>query len=288
MRRLKGIVIGWLYRLSLSLPPRVGMYVLNRTFPWGRPTLDYLELHLADHCNLNCAGCLHYAPFADKRFAVVEAVRRDFARLKEVFSNIRHIRLMGGEPLLNLEAAEFVKIARGAFPKSAIRVVTNGLKLMPPLDASIAGLLKTMKDSRVGFDWTKYPPVAGREDEIKAMCADAGVDLRITENSTFMARLLRNGGEGVLRSFKWCRKRLYCPVLDDGRIYTCAPARYARYYNCRAGTHIPVERGIDIHKATAKEILFYLMSPSFSCSHCAAGMRQFSWKGDAKPEDWVR
>lgn len=287
MRRLKGIVLGWLYRVSLALPPKVGMYVLNCTFPWGRPTLDYLELHLADQCNLNCAGCLHYAPFAERRFADVESVRRDLARLRGVFSNIRHIRLMGGEPLLNPEAAEFVGIARASFPKSAIRVVTNGLKLVPPLDASIVGLLKVMKDTNVGVDWTKYPPVSGSEDEIKLICAYAGVDLRITENTTFMARLLPNGGAGVLRSFRWCRGRLYCPVLDNGRIYTCAPARYAGYYNSRAGTHIPVERGIDIHKATAKEIMFYLMSPSFSCSYCADGMRQFPWKGDAKPEDWV-
>lgn len=287
MRRLKSIVLGWLYRLSTALPPRVGMYVLNRTFPWGRPTLDYLELHLADHCNLNCAGCLHYAPFAESRFADVEVARRDFARLKEIFSNIRHIRLMGGEPLLNPEVAEFVRIVRGAFPKSAIRIVTNGLKLVPPLDASVAGLPKAMKDVRVGVDWTKYPPVARHEDEIRAVCADVGVDLRITENSAFMARLLPSGSAGVLQSFRWCRRRLYCPVLDNGRIYTCAPARYAGYYNNRAGTHIHEERGIDIHKATAKEILFYLMSPSFSCSYCAAGMRQFSWKGNAKPEDWV-
>jgi len=287
MRRLKGIVLGWLYRVSLALPPKIGMYVLNRTLPRGRPVLDYLELHLADHCNLNCAGCLHYAPFADKRFADIEVFKCDFKRLKELFSNIRHIRLKGGEPLLNPKAAEFVRIARDSFPKSAIRVVTNGLKLVPPLDDPVLKLLAVMQETHVGVDWTKYPPVASREDAIKKVCSEAGVDLRITENSTFMARLLRKGGAGILRSFKWCRKRMYCPILYNGRIYTCAPARYAGYYNRRAGTHIPEEPGIDIYKATANEILFYLMSPSFSCSHCAAGMRQFPWKSNAKLEDWI-
>ena len=76
MRKLKGILLGWLYWLSARVHPRYGMYLLNRSLPFGRPVLDYLEFHLADHCNLNCAGCLHYAPFADKRFADVETVRR--------------------------------------------------------------------------------------------------------------------------------------------------------------------------------------------------------------------
>ena len=287
MRRLKGIVIRWLYRLCTILPPRVGMYILNRTLPWGRPTLDYLEIHLADQCNLNCAGCLHYAPFADRRFASIEVVRRDFTRLKAIFGNVRHIRLMGGEPLLHPEAKEFVEAARSAFPRSAIRVVTNGLKLLPPLDEPVRQLLEAMRECRVGMDWTEYPPLSGRGQEIRDVCSKAGIDLRITRGSTFMARLRPNGTSGIRRVFHWCRRRLYCPVLDNGRIYTCASARYAGYYNRRAGTHIHEERGIDIHKATAKDILFYLMCPSFSCAYCAEGMRQFPWKGDARPEDWV-
>ena len=287
MRKLKGIVLGWIYRVSGALPPKIGMYLLNRSLPWGRPVLDYLELHLADHCNLNCAGCLHYAPFAERRFADVEEVRRDFARLRDLFSNIRHVRLMGGEPLLHPDSAEFVKIVRTAFPKSAVRVVTNGIKLVPPLDDSVRKLLETMGRLKVGLDWTKYPPVAKHESEIQSLCAQTGVNLRITENSTFMARLLLKGGSGALRAFCWCRKRMYCPILDNGRVYICAPARYANYYNNRSGSHIPVEHGKDIYTSSAKEIMFYLMSPSFSCCHCAEGMRRFSWKGDAQPEDWL-
>ncbi|MBR4612218.1 MAG: radical SAM protein [Kiritimatiellae bacterium] len=287
MRRLKGVLKGWLLRLSLALPPRAGMYLINRSPFWGRPVLDYLEFHLADHCNLNCAGCLHYAPFAEPHLADAASFRRDLSRLAILFSNVRHVRLMGGEPLLHPDAADFVKIARETFPASSIRVVTNGVKLAPPIDEPVARLLSAMAESHVGIDWTKYPPLAGRDADIRRVCDDAGVDLRVTENSLFMARLRPEGGSGIRRAFKWCRHRLYCPILKDGRIYLCAPACYAAFYNKRAGTRIPEELGIDIHSASAKDIMLYLMSPSFSCSHCAEGMRQFAWKGNAKPEDWV-
>lgn len=288
MRKLKVILLGWLYWLSVRIYPRYGMYLLNCSLPWGEPILDYLEFHLADHCNLNCAGCLHYAPFADKRFATVETVRRDFMRLKGLFSNIRHIRIMGGEPLLHPEVGNVARIVREAFPRSKIRVVTNGVLLTDDADGKTRRLLSILKKNNVGIDWTKYPPVVHREGEVKALCSATGVNLRITENSSFMARIRPNGGEGIRRAFRWCRERMYCPILDDGRIFTCAPARYAGYYNKVAGTRIPVEKGMDIYRATAKEILYYLMCPSFACSYCDAGARYFPWKGNAKPEDWVR
>ena len=288
MRKLKGVLLGWLYWLSSRAHPRYGMYLLNRTLPWGKPVLDYLEFHLADHCNLNCAGCLHYAPFADKRLADVETIKHDFARLGELFANIRHIRIMGGEPLLHPEVGEVARIVRAVFPKSKVRVVTNGVLLNDDVEDKTRRLLSIMKENKVGIDWTKYPPVADRENEIKTLCTNAGVDLRITENNSFMARIRPNGGEGIRRAFRWCRERMYCPILDNGRIYTCAPARYGDYYNKAAGTKIPVEKGIDIHKAIAKEMLYYLMCPSFACAFCDAGARYFPWKGNVKPEDWVR
>ena len=77
------------YAAAFAMPPRVGMYVRNRTMPWGRPSLAYLELPLAEHCNLNCAGCLHYAPMSQRLLADIGSLRRDFARLSELFCNIR-------------------------------------------------------------------------------------------------------------------------------------------------------------------------------------------------------
>ncbi len=249
--------------------------------------MDYLEFHLADHCNLNCSGCTHYAPYAEKRFADVEEVRRDFGRLKELFANIRHIRIMGGEPFLHSEVEGFVRLTREAFPKSSIRVVTNGLKLLEK-GGGMAKILSCLKECGVGIDWTCYPPVAGRKDDIRKICEDAGVSLRISENDTFWARLKVDGGVNPAESFRWCRKRIDCPLLDSGRIYLCAQAHFADYYNRAAGTKIPVDEGIDIYKASAKEILLYLMRPSQSCAYCDAGARYFAWKGDAKPEDWLR
>ena len=275
------------YAAAFAMSPRIGMYVRNRTLPWGHPTIAYLEFSLAEHCNMNCAGCLHYAPMAERRLANLESLRRDFARLSELFGNIRQIRIMGGEPLLHPQADEAVRIVRSAFPKSRLSVVTNGLRLLGGLDDGIVRLLAAMHDADAAIDWTVYPPVAGRADEITSVCRMAGVRLNVESKPEFLARVLPKGGAGIRRSFRWCRERFFCPLLDDGRIYTCAPARYAEYYNKAAGTKIPSERGIDIGAASAKDILYYLMCPAFACSFCAEGARSFEWKANGTPSDWL-
>ena len=77
---LKSIVLGWIYLVAAHLPPWLAIWVVNRSWPVRRPVLDYVEFHLADHCNLNCAGCMHFSPYADHRLADIESVRRDFVR----------------------------------------------------------------------------------------------------------------------------------------------------------------------------------------------------------------
>lgn len=288
MRKLKSIILGWSYFIAAYLPPRLAIWVVNRSWPVKRPILDYIEFHLADHCNLNCAGCTHFSPYADHKLADIESVRRDFVRLKTLFSNIRHMRIMGGEPLLHPDAADFVRLAREAFPKSKITFVTNGLKLLDAKDANVASVLASLKEHNVGLDWTRYPPLEKRRGEIVARCAEAGVRLRISENDSFMARMKPNGDASPAKSFRWCRKLIYCPILHDGRIYLCAQSHYVRYYNRAAGTSVLEDNGLDIYSATAHEILLYLMRPSKACAYCDAGARHFAWKSDAKVEDWLR
>ena len=45
------------------------------------------EISLAEHCNLNCYGCDHFAPLAKPEFADLEESRRDLTRLAELFGH---------------------------------------------------------------------------------------------------------------------------------------------------------------------------------------------------------
>ncbi len=92
--------------------------------------LDYVEIHLVEHCNLNCAGCTHFCPLAEEAYLDIETFSKDLNRLADLTNRqVGKIRLMGGEPLLHPELNKFMEKARGFFPNTKISVVTNGILL---------------------------------------------------------------------------------------------------------------------------------------------------------------
>ena len=114
-----------------------------------KPRLDYLEFHLADHCNLNCRGCAHMSNIAEPHLADLDQYIKDIARLRDLFWGIDRIRLMGGEPLLNDQLPEFIKVTREFFPDTDMHVVTNGLLLTQNKQT----LLRVMHDNHCSFNY---------------------------------------------------------------------------------------------------------------------------------------
>jgi uncharacterized radical SAM superfamily Fe-S cluster-containing enzyme len=73
---------------------------------------------LADHCNLNCAGCGNYSPLAPERFYDIDSFREDCKRISALTGGkIACMGFSGGEPLLHPRITEFFDIARHYFVK---------------------------------------------------------------------------------------------------------------------------------------------------------------------------
>lgn len=273
-------------RLSACLPSSLGRWLRNRSWPSAKPTLHYLEFHLTDHCNMNCGGCMHFAPMADRWFADVGRVTADFERLKAIFRTIREVRVMGGEPLLHPECRTFLRIARDAFPTCLLTLVTNGLLLARQPSA----FWETCRETHARISLSVYPPVRPQVESLAAQCRDEGVTLDCTPSETFMARYVPAGDIDARKAFRACRGRwFYCPILREGRIYRCAMGCYAAYWNQAAKAEIPVEGGIAIESATGPAILDYLMRPMPTCAYCSPTARTFTWRhGAPELKDWVR
>ena len=89
-----------------------------------------LDVQVCDHCNLRCAGCLHFAPLVDKGFLDLDAYERDLARLtaiEGIEGYFGDIVLMGGEPLLHPHVVEIVRTTRAHLPHEKLSLCTNGL-----------------------------------------------------------------------------------------------------------------------------------------------------------------
>ena len=285
MRSLTLLAAKLANHVSTRLPPSLGRWLRNRSWPSRRPVLRYLEFHLTDHCNMNCGGCTHFAPMADRWFADLDRIAADFARLKELFSNIREIRVMGGEPLLHPDCVAFLRIVRAAFPNCRLALVTNGLLLAK----QPASFWEACRETRTLVSLSVYPPVKPQVQALSDLCRNEDVPLQCVESDTFIARCEPNGTVDARKAFRYCRGSwFFCPILREGRIYNCAMGCYAAYWNRAASAKLPEEEGIALDSATGPSILEYLMRPVPVCAYCSPSARAFAWRNGApKLEDWL-
>lgn len=260
--------------------------VIKSSIIFKKSNLKYIELHLAEHCNLNCVGCGHYSNIAKEEYADIEQYKKDIFRLSELFFNIEVIRLMGGEPLLNKNAALFIKVTRDAFPMAKIRFVTNGILLTQANNT----FWDTCKNTNTVIDFTIYKTMEFKIEVIKETCKEKQVDLFVSDLVTiFFAGSNSDGSSLKEESFSFCRSISPCNFLKQGFIYPCAKAAGIKHFNNKFNTNRPSNEGINIHsKISASDIQTYLKTPIDLCKWCTIEYESFKWntKADAELKDW--
>lgn len=233
------------------------------------------EVALAEHCDLNCAGCDHFSPLAEPEFADFAETERDFSRLSELFcGHAKAIHLLGGEPLLNQNLPAFLKMAREHFPDAAIDITTNGLRLLNQPEEFWA----SCRDNNIIIRPTRYP-IPLKFAEIERRAEEFGVQYRYFGDTGTVVktsnhyRLDVEGQQDGSRNFLLCHRANTCVYLQHGRLYTCTVAPTVRHFNRYFGMNLKVvpEDSIDIYKAnSAQEIMEFLAKPIPFCRYCMA------------------
>ena len=257
-----------------------------------KPRLDYLEFHIADHCNLNCKGCAHLSNITEPSFADFDQFVKDMKRLRELFWGIDRIRLMGGEPLLNKDLADYIKVSREIFPDADIYVVSNGLLI----DKSQESLFKTMRENHCGFNISQYPPTTKKLNHIISLCNLYKVKCLVSSPiGVFRTCTDPDGRQKPEESYAKCDVR-HCTFLHKGTLSNCIMPyilpKYSEVYGkeMKPGT----DDIIDIHNPNIDglQILEKLYVPIESCKYCnPANTFVYEWdtapKTKARPEDWT-
>jgi len=253
-----------------------------------KPRLPYLELHLADHCNLNCKGCSHFAPIADKRFTDLREYERDMKQLQRLFSTIGKIRLMGGEPLLNPQIDAFIFATRAAFPRAIIRICTNGI-LLPKMPEKFWNACRICS---AGIDISVYPPLKGEVPALVQLAEKNGSIAKANYYDYFHAFYNKKGDTDARAAFERCRKRMYNPTLREGKIYICPKPATIFYFNEEYGLGVPRTGFVDIYEPGLDgwDALSRLSEASTTCSYCTLGWEiipVFPWSASKHVlEDW--
>lgn len=249
-----------------------------------------LEVNLVDHCNLKCRNCDHYSNFADKRILDINDYTRDIERLSEICAgSLEAIKLVGGEPLLNPNVVEFLRVTRKHFPHSRIPLITNGLLLLNMSDEFWGALAKY----NVLLHVTEYPTGVDYA-AISKKVADYGVlnnnlinNGLFSDKKNFMVKFPFDlSGKQDKYSFIGCHHRICSCVLKHGRIYSCPPLAYIDHFNKYFGQNLLVSQDdwIDLHSVNNyQEIADFLAGRVPFCRYCDVKHRfhhtnKFDWR----------
>ena len=245
-----------------------------------KPVLAYLEIHIVDQCNLNCKGCGHFSPISNEWFINPDEYQHDINKLKNLFSSIRIIRIMGGEPLLHPKIERLLLQTRTCFPKADIRIVTNGILLNQMSDS----FWKVCKIFHISFDVTVYPPVRNKTGFVVELLRAKGVKLNEFKRVDFFyAFYNKEGNSNNELNFQKCKPKWNtCTNLRQGRIYSCPIPTYIQSFNVRFGTQIPSDGYVNIYAPhlTGWEVRKALDKAPSTCCYCTYGwdnVPRFAW-----------
>jgi MoaA/NifB/PqqE/SkfB family radical SAM enzyme len=255
-----------------------------------KPVLFHFEVHITDHCNLNCRGCAHFSNLCKPTFAEPAEFEADMKHMSEHFSAVEQIYLMGGEPLLHPKVAEFIRIARKYFPKTHISLMTNGTLVLRQDEEFWSALHDT--DTILLCD--SYP-IGLPVDEINRLGRehDVRVEWTIPREEFFKIPIDPAGGHDPADSFRACQGFNNCPIIKDGRIYPCAYTAFADVFREEFGLdglELTDRDSISIGADSDDEaIMEFLSKPVPWCAHCNMESREFYTWGRSKREleEWT-
>lgn len=177
-----------------------------------------LEIHVVDHCNLDCVGCSHESPWMARRFEDPQLLGCALSKLWACYQ-APLVKLLGGEPLLHPAINDVISITK-VITGSRLRLVTNGTLLMRRYQR-LRGI------DEIHISSYSNAPIPGDED-IRALAAELDAPITIQEFGHFRWHRSppRNDPALTGRIFATCQLYHFwqCHTLRDGWLYPCPPA----------------------------------------------------------------
>ncbi len=263
-------------------------YTTEMTPYLSTPYMPYLEYHIADHCNLNCKYCEHYSGLVKEPYLHdFDSVKKDLNQLHKFISDIKLIRIMGGEPLLNPDFVKFATHTRELYPLAKIRIVTNAI-LLKTLDTQT---FNALREYDIGFTVSLYPPMQNKVDEIRALFEKNKMIYSISKvMDVFTVKQSLNPDNDLDKVFDQCFQA-ECHNLYKGKLGICFLPFTQKYFNDYFDKDLPKDEAIDLYdqNITTEMIKKAMLTPIKRCAYCVEPVDR-QWEIVKLPSelgDWV-
>lgn len=206
--------------------------------------IDALEIHLVHSCNIICEGCSHYS---DQGHEGIVSLQEADAWMRLWSGRIQPTRfsLLGGEPTIHPQLAEFVLLSRRHWPDAQLQVVTNGFLLHrhPQLPVVLANDANASISVSIHHTGPAYrdkltPVVALLHDWVRRY----GIRIDYRPSHAFWTRRYRGSGAAMQpfadgrprRSWENCPAK-HCHQLFQGKIWKCPAVAYLQLPHAKYG-----------------------------------------------------
>lgn len=192
----------------------------------GRVHIPNVEFYLAYECNLKCEFCALLNPF---RTGIVakEYLVDSFEKWSRKVSP-GHVRLLGGEPLLNPDIAEIVTAASRLWAPAQIQVWTNAV-LLPRVSDDI---LRTFQKCNVFMNISQHLDTDGYREILKKSTerlAKFGIQYHVEESFREWRKFIAINADGIpspccsdhKKSYERCHAK-QCTTIEGDYIYRCS------------------------------------------------------------------
>lgn len=235
-----------------------------------------IEINIVEHCNLNCAGCDHFAQLAEPFFIDLEILKDELVILKSQIPTIRAIRLIGGEPLLHPQLLEICKMVRTIFPDSdytQISIMTNGVLLK-----NVLPYVNELKENNIGIGVTTYPGKTDMEvfNQLEKDGIVNGIGSRLLM-SQFLIDV--NGQQDKNKQFFRCHHSIPVFILQDYKIYICPFSALHRHFDKKYNINIPEDKNdyLDIRNISLEQLHMFCFTPKEICKYCMSTKDENGW-----------
>lgn len=258
----------------------VKKYGLKKVKFQNKGIIEFLQYRIVDHCNLNCKNCGSVCNAKVVPWQVdLEEFEKDIMRLKQLFSFIGTIKLMGGEPLLHTQLDKIVEIVRMYFADSEIEIATNGLAI-PKLSDD---MLNAFRRNNVVFHISEYEPTSAIMDKIDYVCRKFVIRWYAVKCKGFF-KVITDKLSNPFEAWQCCGIARDCMNIKRGKLYRCAGAEAFEKLNTQFGTKYELCEKEDYINIYDENIDIYEQIKIFSgagpmCRYCTDKPKEvFEWE----------
>lgn len=233
-----------------------------------------LEMHIVDHCNLNCAGCNHFCPLAEPFYISLKEFQNQLEIVKEKLPSLKWLMLLGGEPTLHPQLLELCRIARNLFPNITIEILTNGKDL-----SKVAEQIDEFEQLEITITIAQYNILYNNND-LKTVLSKKRNSFSWGRESFLQTLVDINGSQDPEQNFfHHCHHQLPCFTLQNYKIFECPFAAHIRHFIKKFNSNIQLIPNIDyldLNTITLDKLEQFAYQPKNICKYCKPG-EHWTW-----------